>query len=255
MWNLGKLWPGSGTPGPVVHFRCGRPLLVELDLCAPAGLGLPWPWLVLVTCWRWWSGLFQDDVPCSSKTHTLKSCKGAVCPEIFTRSEPFWIFPLKWKNYALSLGKKSRLLVSLCFLKSLGSAGISYSSLDSDGGEWAGWCYRGSEGKRGRNWKLTSLFLPTPLFSPRNPNTNLFHADTFQPHADRALWVLYLLKNLDTSESQWGAQSRFNLGSPWCVPLNPGVTTEPQNVTGEGIISLFSYLQGRTVLKPSQTDG
>lgn len=52
-----------------------------------------------------------------------------------------------------------------------------------------------------------------------------------------------------------GGAAQIQPGPLEQVHLCPGVIVGPQNVAGEGVISLFSYLQGRTVLKPSQTDG
>lgn len=51
-----------------------------------------------------------------------------------------------------------------------------------------------------------------------------------------------------------GDKTQIHPGVP-TMHLHPGVISESPNVTGEGIISLFSYLQDRTVLTPSQTDG
>ena len=154
----------------------------------------------------------------------------------------------------LSLRNKAGLLVSLCFLESVGCAGISCDTLESQGRERGGWCYKGQR-QGGRGWVLANRhlhFSHLPSFPSRNPSTNLFHA-LFPLHPNRALWASHNFNDLDTPGSQWG----HNPDSAWDPHNAPTSRCDCRapSVTGEGIISLFSYLRGRTVLKPSQTDG
>lgn len=142
---------------------------------------------------------------------------------------------------------------------------VSWSLLVVQASAVIHWSHRAGRGEdgvtraRGRVegvgfWQIDISISPISLLSPPETLAQTSSMQTLFPlHPNRALWASYNFNDLDTPGSQWG----HNPDSAWDPHNAPTSRCDCRapSVTGEGIISLFSYLRGRTVLKPSQTDG